>query len=306
MPVKTYLLSLPERIARSVLGVGAGLTREASEVVLPDRVRSTQLYRTLVDTTLRILIEQVGGAKGVYPQDEAVTSDLIVRRTAGNAIEALGVVAFRASPVWVLAALSDLCGVGRQMIPEIAAALKERGLLDRDAQFTTMDQLLDGLERTSGRLAETINTPPLDIAGLRQEWSGIRDAARGLTPGSLPSLDALTSLWGQIRGEAERQHRSVFETSSTMAMAAVRALPEGARWLSATARVGAVTTGQVVAAGLLDHYRSTLDEMRQVGYAAFAARQLSPYVRAAATQFSPQHRTWTERLLDRVKGLRKR
>lgn len=306
MPVKTYLLSLPERIARSVLGVGAGLTREASEVVLPDRVRSTQLYRTLVDTTLRILIEQVGGAKGVYPQDEAVTSDLIVRRTAGNAIEALGVVAFRASPVWVLAALSDLCGVGRQMIPEIAAALKERGLLDRDAQFTTMDQLLDGLERTSGRLAETINTPPLDIAGLRQEWSGIREAARGLTPGSLPSLDALTSLWGQIRGEAERQHRSVFETSSTMAMAAVRALPEGARWLSATARVGAVTTGQVVAAGLLDHYRSTLDEMRQVGYAAFAARQLSPYVRAAATQFSPQHRTWTERLLDRVKGLRKR
>ena len=56
----------------------------------------------------------------------------------------------------------------------------------------------------------------------------------------------------------------------------------------------------------VDHYRSTLDEMRQVGYAAFAARQLSPYVRAAATQFSPQHRTWTERLLDRVKGLRKR
>ena len=172
MPVKTYLLSLPERIARSVLGVGAGLTREASEVVLPDRVRTTQLYRTLVDTTLRILIEQVGGAKGVYPQDEAVTSDLIVRRTAGNAIEALGVVAFRASPVWVLAALSDLCGVGRQMIPEIAAALKERGLLDRDAQFTTMDQLLDGLKRTSGRLAETINTPPVDIAGLRQNRAG--------------------------------------------------------------------------------------------------------------------------------------
>lgn len=299
MPAKTYLLSLPERIVRSVLGFGAGLTREASEIVLPDRVRNTQLYRTLVDTTLRILIEQVGGAKGVYPQDDAMTNDLIVRRTAGNAIEALGIVAFRASPVWVLAALSDVCGVGRQMIPEIAAALKAQGLLDADTQFTTVDQLLDGLERTSGRLAATINTPPLDVASLRTEWNAIRDASRGLRPESLPSLDTLTSLWGQLRGEAARQNRSIFETSSMMAMEAVRSVPEGARWVSASAKAGATRTGQILAAGLLDHYRSTLEDVRQVGYAAFAARQLAPYVRAAANQFSPARPTWTEWLLDR-------
>jgi hypothetical protein len=191
------------------------------------------------------------------------------------------------------------------MIPEIAAALKEQGLLDRDTQFTTMDQLLDGLERTSGRLAETINTPPLDIPGLRQEWSALRESARGLTPGSLPSLDMLTSLWGQLRGESERQQRSIFETSSMMAMAAVRALPQGARWLSASAKVGAARTGQVVAAAVLEHYRSTLDEMRQVGYAAFAARQLKPYVHAAAAQFSPKRQSWTERLLLQVQRSKK-
>src|SRR5262249_2252864 len=115
MSAKTYLFSLPERIVRSVLGLGAGLAREASEVGLPDRVGGTQLYRSLVDTTLRILIEQVGGVEGVYRAEEATaTNDLLVRRTAGNAIEALGIVAFHASPVWVLAALSDVCGFGRQ------------------------------------------------------------------------------------------------------------------------------------------------------------------------------------------------
>jgi hypothetical protein len=299
MAAKDYLLSLPERLVRSVLGLGAGLAREAGEVVLPDRVRNTQLYRTLVDTTLRVLIEQVGGVEGVYPVDGTLPDDVMVRRTAGNAIEALGIVAFHASPVWVLAALADVCGAGRQLIPEIAGALKEQKLLEPDTEFTSVDQLLDGLEKTSGQLASTINTPPLDVPALRREWDAIRAAARGLQPNRLPSLDTLTSLWGQLREESARQERSVFETSSMLAMSALRSVPDGARWMSSTARVGAMKTGQVIATGLLDHYRTTLGEIRDVGYATFAKRQLAPYVRAAIGQFSPRRQTLTERLLSR-------
>jgi hypothetical protein len=258
---KTYLLSLPERLVRSVLGLGAGLAREAGDVVLPDRIRKTQLYRTLVDTTLRVLIEQVGGAEGIYPAAQALPDDVMVRRTAGNAIEALGIVAFHASPVWVLAALADVCGAGRQLIPEIAGALKEQQLLDANAEFTSVDQLLDGLEQTSGQLASTFNTPPLDVPALRREWEAIRTAARGLQPNRLPSRDALTSLWGQLRAESVRQERSVFETSSMLAMSALRSLPDRARWVSSSARVGAVKTGQVIATGLLEHYRITLGEI---------------------------------------------
>jgi hypothetical protein len=85
----------------------------------------------------------------------------------------------------------------------------------------------------------------------------------------------------------------------------VRGLPEGARWLSASAKVSATKTGQIVAAGLLYHYRETLAEIREVGYATFAKRQLTPYVRAAASQFSPRRRTLTERLLDRTRKNRR-
>ena len=297
MAAKAYLLSLPERLVRSVLGLGAGIAREAGDVVLPDRIRKTQLYRTLVDATLRVLIEQVGGVEGAYPAEEPLPDDVMVRRTAGNAIEALGIVAFHASPVWVLAALADVCGAGRQLIPEIAGALKERQLLDADTEFTSVDQLLDGLERTSGQLASTINTPPLDVPALRHEWDAIRDAARTLQPNRLPSLDTLTSLWTQLRSESVRQDRSVFETSSMLAMSALRNVPDRARWVSSSARVGAMKTGQVIATGLLDHYRTSLGEIRDVGYGTFAKRQLAPYVRAAIDQFSPRRQTLTERLL---------
>src|SRR4029453_6134329 len=144
MTAKSYLLSFPERFVRSVLGLGAGVAREVGEVALPDGIRRSQLYQNLVDTTLRFLIEDVGGAGGAHRADERLPDNFLARRTTGNAIEALGIVAFRASPVWVLAALADVCGMGRHLIPEIADALKAQGLLEQDAQFTSVEQMLDG------------------------------------------------------------------------------------------------------------------------------------------------------------------
>src|SRR5436853_254998 len=107
MPSRPYLLSLPERVIRTALGFSAGLLREIGEVVLPRTVRRGQLYKTLVDTTLRYVIEQVGGAKGVYPGEVPQAQDFLARRGVGHAIELLGIAAFRISPVWVLAALAD-------------------------------------------------------------------------------------------------------------------------------------------------------------------------------------------------------
>jgi hypothetical protein len=298
--MKSYLLSLPERLLRSGLGLGGGVTREVGHLALPDGIRRSQLYQNLVDATLRFLIEQVGGVEGVYAAEGELPDNLLARRTAGNAVEALGIVAFRASPVWVLAALADLCAIGRHLIPELADALKAEGLLEKDAPFTSVDQTLDGLERTSSRLSATINTPPLDVAGLRQEWKAIREEARGLPSASLPSRETISNIWALLKTESARQERSVFETSSMMAVAAARALPDGVRWLSSSARVGATRTGHIVAAALLDHYTQTLNEMRQLGYLAYARRQFRPYVRAAANQFSPKRRTLTQRMLERL------
>ena len=277
------------------MGLGAGVAREVSEVALPAGVRRTQLYRNLVDATLRYLIEQVGGAEGVYFAQGTLPEDFLARRTAGNAVEVLGIVAFRASPVWILAAFADLCGMGRQLIPEIADALQTQGLLEKDTEFASVDQMLEGLERTSARLASTVNTPPLDVAGLKKEWEEIRAEARGLKPTGLPSWDSIREVWTQLVAESARQGTSIFGTSSMMAVSAARAIPDRVGWFSASARVGAARTGQVFAAALMEHYHQTLSEIRQVGYATYVSRQLRPYLRAAVAQFSPTRRSLTER-----------
>ena len=297
--IRSYLLSLPERLVRSTLGLGAGVAREVGEVALPAGVRGSQLYQNLVDATLRYLVEKVGGVETLRAGNAAVPDDFVARRAAGNAVEVLGVVAFRASPVWVLAALADLAGLGRHIIPEIAASLKARGLLEESSQFTTVDQILDGLQRTSGRMASTINAPPLNVAELRAEWAALREDARALRPGRLPSADTIRDLWAQLQAESARQGRSVFETSSLMAMSAVRALPRGVLRLGTSTGVGAARSGQVLGAAIIDDYRRMLGELREVGYAAYARRQLRPYLSAAIGQFSPGRRTLTERLLEK-------
>jgi hypothetical protein len=299
MGFKSYLPTLPERIVRSALGLGAGMVREVGELAIPKEIRQGHLYQNLVDTTLRYVIEQVGGVEGVYKADDKVAENFVVRRTAGNALEVLGVVAFRASPVWVLAALADLCGAGRHLIPEIADALKAEGLLDKETQFTSVDQILDGLERTSSHLAATINTPPLDVASLRKEWQALRGEMGSIPPDNLPSRETIRDVWTQLKDESARQDRSVFELSTMMSMAAVAKLPDSIRWLSSSAMRAATRTGEVFAATLLDHYRDTLTEIRQAGFATYGIRMFRPYVRGAVSQFSPKRRTLTERVLEK-------
>lgn len=295
-------MSLPERVLRSATAVTAGLLREIGDVSIPASIRKTRLYQNLVDATLRFLIEQVGEVEGAYPAEGRLSDDFAIRRTAGNGIEAIGILTFRASPVWVMAALADLSGAGRHLIREISSSLKQEGLLEPNASFETMDQLLDGLEKTSGRVAEAINTPPLDIAGLRKEWNQIREDARTLPAPSLPSVETLNRMWTDLKSAAAAQNRSPFEFSTVMALSAMSKVPEQILWLSRASQLAVRCTGEVVAGALLDHYRAALEEIRRTGFLKYWVREFRPYLRAAAAQFSAARDPLTNRLLRRLNG----
>ncbi len=301
-PILPYISSLPERVVRSLSALAGGAVRELGEVVLPARVRRSRLYDTLVESTLRFLIEQVGQVEGAYAANGSLPPDFLVRRAAGNVIEAAGLVAFRASPVWVFAALADASGAGRELIAEIAEALQQEGLLEAGRRFENADQILDGIERSSARIAETVNTPPLDLKGLRGELAKLREDAGGLRRASWPSPGAIRKGWAEVKEEAAAQGRPVFELSAAMALSAVRQLPERARWLSSAATVGSRRTGEVVANALMQHYRDTLAQIREHGFSGYWIREFQPYVYGAVRQFSPDRQSATEKLWKRGRG----
>ena len=102
----------------------------------------------------------------------------------------------------MLAALADISGTGRQLIREISEELESEGLLEQGARLETVDQILDGLEHSAGRLADAANLPPVDVAGLRKEWAAVQAEVRRFPAVRLPSTEALREQWVRLRQEA--------------------------------------------------------------------------------------------------------
>jgi len=294
-----YLLSLPERAIRSLGALSGGLLHELGNVALPASVRRTTLYRTMVEVALRFLIEEVGQVEGVFPNEGRLAENFILKRTASHGIELLGILAFHASPVWVLAALADATGGGRKLILEISEALQEEGLLEPGARFETMDQVLSGLEKTSDHMATTLNMPPVDIAGLRREWAQLKDELANIPPKNVPRLDRIEGVWANLRSTAKQQGKTVFGLSSLLAVSTVAHVPANVLWLSRAARSAMRRTGRVLGDAVLDHYTEALGEIASTGFFAYWSREFRPYLKGAAEQFAPEHKSLTERLLGR-------
>jgi len=295
--VGVYLLSLPERLLRSGAALAGGLIRELGDVALPAAFRRTKTYQTMVEIAVRFMIEQLGEVKGVYPTQGELAQNFLLRRTAGHGLELAGMLAFRASPVWILAALADISGAGRQIVQEIADAMQEEGLLDRDAKFQNVDQILDGLESTAGWAAGVVNLPPLDVAGLRKEWETFRESVARIPPRNLPSAERIRAQWDELKREAAAQNRTVFQLSSIIAVAAISRTPETLLRLARAANRAVWRTGQLLGGSVLEHYSQTLRDISERGYAAYWSEAFRPYLRAAADQFSPKHRSLTGRWL---------
>lgn len=298
-PPYRYLLSLPERVIRSVGALCGGLLRELGNVAVPAPLRRTVLYQTMVEVTLRFLIEDVGEVEGVYPPEGKLSEKFLLQRTASHGIELLGILAFQASPIWILAALADAAGGSQRLIREMAEALKEEGLLERETRFETMEQVLDGLEKSSGLLASALNLPPVDMPGLRREWDRLKTELRSIPHGNMPSLARVEQVWKALQTSAREQGRPVFVVSSAIAVSAMARLPENVLKLSRAARSAARRTGRVIGEAVLDHYTHALDEMGKEGFVNYWTREFRPYLRGAAEQFAPEHGTLTERLLRR-------
>jgi hypothetical protein len=294
-----YIVSLPERVVRSATALGAGIVHEVGETTLPAHIRRTQLYRSMVDLTLRFLIEDVGQVKGVFPAHGRLGEDFLLRRTAGNGIEAIGLLTFRASPVWVFAAIADVTGAGKMLIREIADALQADGLIETTEGIDDVDTLLARLERGSGRLAETFNTPPLNISDLREELRQIRAEFSHIPESNRPSAELVQARWRDITDEARVQNRTVFQISALIAFSAISQIPENLRWLGRSARLAASKTGHVFAMPILNHYDQTLREIHRAGFLHYWIEEFRPYIRGALEQFSPEHGSLTQRLLHR-------
>jgi hypothetical protein len=243
-------------------------------------LRRTRLYRAIVAGTLRIAVELVGGATGVLPPDEVTAGELAVRKAAGTGIELAGLMLVGWSPLWLFAATADITGGTRTYLRALAVELRRDGLLPEDADVTSVEQLLDTLEGSSGQVAESLDAPPLNVDEIRASWQKLRQS-----PSELPDRERIASLYDDLQQVAEQEGRSLRSVSSLVAAGAARA---------------GVQLGQV---HIFDYYQQALQTISREGLTTYARRVTRPYLAVSRGHFRPERRTYTERLLGYIQGV---
>jgi hypothetical protein len=273
-----YLASLPERMVRALAASVGGLIYEAAEVLLPGWLRRSRLYQAIVAVSLRIMVELIGGVTSVLPSDDVGVEELAVRKAAGSVIELASFLAVGWSPLWLLAAAADLTGGTRTYLRALVSELQRDGVLPEDTEFTSVEELLNTLEGTSGLMAETIDVPPLNVRDMRSGWQALQQNVA-----ELPDASRLASIYAQLQQVAKQEGRSLRSVSSLIAAGAVRA---------------GVQMGHTY---IFDYYHDALRVMTTEGLAAYAQRVAKPYLTVAVGHFDPQRITYTERLLRRLR-----
>jgi hypothetical protein len=279
-----FLASLPERTVRvGAAGIG-GTLHEAFELTLPRVVRRSRLYEATAKNLLRVAIELVGGVEDSPTREPGAGAlELAKRKGAGNVIELGSIAAFGFSPLWLLAAASDLTRGSRVYLTALTHELKAAGVIAEDVDAGSVEDLLGVLERTSGGTARLIDIPPLELTELRASLSELRSDTA-----SLPSADELAALYGALRRTAAAEDRSLLEVSSGIGLAFL------------------MSAGKVSDRHIVVPYREDWTAVREQGFAAYAQRVSKPYRRAMGRHFDANEPTRTERLIERFADWRAR
>ena len=276
-----YLVSVPERVLRAVAAALGGTIHETAELVLPRLVRKSRFYEATAKNLLRIAVELVGGvereAELIADEHESSPKKLAVRKAGGNVVELGSILAFGFSPLWLLAGAADVTKGTRVYLDALASELKDAGVLAREAEFSSVDDLLASLEGASGTTARLIDIPPLEIEGLKRSLADLRADAKGL-----PAPPELAAVYRGLVAEADREQRSLLEVSVGMGFA----------FFNSARKVGRQH--------VLDPYTEDLQPVRDEGFASYARRVGIPYARAVERHFDPNRITLTERGLGKV------
>ena len=272
--IPRYVISLPERVTRAAIALAAGAVYETSNVALPRALRESKLYQVTIDRLLRILIEWVGDVRDVYRDEETPVQELAARKFTGNVLEVASIFAVGFSPLWVLAAASDVMGGSKAYLRALVAELEAAGHLPRDTDVASYEELLSRLETGSGVLADAIDIPPMSLREARASFDALRQQAN-----DLPPAEDLATLFQEMQTTARREGRSLTDVSAALGLAAAKAGLEMGN------------------AHVFDFYRDALGAIREEGLLRFLRRVARPYVARAGGHFDPNATTYTDRFL---------
>ncbi len=290
-----YTASIPERVIRAFTALMGGMLKESTDFLIPDALKESTTYRIFIGNLLRYGVENIGRVHGVYEEEGQMDNDYGVKKVVGNGIELVGVVAVSASPLWVLAFLSDaLWGVDKYF-KRIANELDRQDFTEEKIRFEKRGDLLTAIVSFSDSLAKNVDTPPLTRAELEENFQELRDYFREIGKKSRITLEEVEDLWNMIEKTAHNSDKTIGEISGAVTMRTMGRV----RSMKKTIRASGKVSAEIVHEDILDYYRDALREINSLGYFTVVKEEFSPYLKKSSEMFSPDEKMLTERIMSR-------
>ena len=194
----SYVVSLPERLFRAAAAGGGGLLLETADHILPPAARDSKFYQCTIARPFRITVEFVGGVEGRFPS-EMSAPELVKRKVAGNVVEFGCVFTVGFSPLWFLAAASDVSNGSRAYLNAFVGELKRVRVLPESTDVATVDDLLALLDAASSQAADAIDIPPAAVADMRDAVDLLREHAE-----LIPGPERLADVFSQLNDDGKR------------------------------------------------------------------------------------------------------
>ncbi len=288
-----YLISIPERILRWLLGLVAHALILLSRV-LPRPIREGRFYKLSVQRHLKMLTDEIAQA-GLFPaeKDDGVVTDK-KRMVIGGAVDNLLILGLHASPVWILLAATDVSKGAAAFTKELGRELKDAGVMAEGSRLDSVDDVLGGLSRLTNRMAETIDTPPLSLEDMKKSVGSVRKEIEEVGTTAWQKTANIDGLANDLMEVAHEARRPLLEVASGVAVGSVR--KAGALVWGTLAGAGATVTvaGRMLWRDVMVDYGKTLRRMHRQGFYGTLRRGLRPQLRSTRRLFAYRFLTFTE------------
>lgn len=296
-----YVLSLPERVIRSLAAVAGGTTSLLTETLFPPALRGTTLYRVFLGDAQHFVITRIAEIKRAGPTaegGEAGEAADVQKKMVGGALEAAGLLALHVSPLWVFAFAGDAAAGTNVFLQRLVERLRQNGVLSPDAQVAGLDELLVAIQEVSRRSAEVVDAPPLSREDLARLASEMRACYGRMFAKATDLVPRFEQIWGRIEQVARRENIAPERVLGILAVQAASWAGTGFHSMLAAGQTGAELFGERI----LDGYAETLDKISAGGLKAYVTGHMQPFLQAAAAHFGRDRKTWTESLAETLLG----
>ncbi len=301
---KKYLVTIPERTARAILSYGVGIIDLSINTVLPKSLKRTSFYKVSYGMMRSFIIEKILEMdKEKVEELHDLSEDFVIRKIAGNSIEALGLFTIRFSPLWVFAVISDVTRGSSVYFDTLKKHLVDNGVIDSGESITSIQDLLNALQKASEVTVNTLDLPPIAVRDLKKCIREINVAYSDLGAESKKVNTLIDSVWSEMKKLSEEEGISFEALSGLMSADALKLY--GTKTANST-KSFVMANYELLDAYVFRSYTETLSGIKKEGVSSYVQRHMEPFVELAKGVYEKEYLTWTERVIKKVDGFRKK